>query len=92
MMARQLQGRVDSLSAELKESEAQVERLQSQLQSMRAEREELWRSIFIELMDDAPWAPVFNEQRFTMRAARLGGSLRIEHHEGTRVILEVQPL
>ena len=37
------------------------------------EREELWRSIFIKLMEDAPWAPVFNEQRFTMRADRLGG-------------------
>jgi ABC-type transport system substrate-binding protein len=41
--------------------------------AMKTEREELWRSIFIELMEDAPWAPVFNEQRFTMRAARLGG-------------------
>ena len=37
------------------------------------EREELWRSNFIKLMEDAPWAPVFNEQRFTMRADRLGG-------------------
>ena len=36
-------------------------------------REDLWRSIFVKLMEDAPWAPVFNEQRFTMRAARLGG-------------------
>jgi ligand-binding sensor domain-containing protein/signal transduction histidine kinase len=26
-----------------------------------------------------------------MRAVRLGGSLRIEHHQGSRVILEVQP-
>jgi len=41
--------------------------------AMKDEREDLWRSIFIQLMDDAPWAPVFNEQRFTMRAARLGG-------------------
>jgi ABC-type transport system substrate-binding protein len=41
--------------------------------SMKAKREELWRSIFIAIMDDAPWAPIFNEQRFTMRAARLGG-------------------
>ena len=24
-------------------------------------------------MEDAPWAPVFNEQRFTMKADRLGG-------------------
>jgi peptide/nickel transport system substrate-binding protein len=41
--------------------------------ALKAEREDLWRSIFIQLMDDAPWAPVFNEQRFTMRAERLGG-------------------
>ncbi len=37
------------------------------------EREELWRSIYIELMEDAPWVPIFNEQRFTMRTRRLGG-------------------
>lgn len=37
------------------------------------EREELWRAIFVKLMEDGPWAPVFNEQRFTMRADRLGG-------------------
>lgn len=37
------------------------------------ERLELWRSIFISVMDDAPWVPVFNELRFTMRASRLGG-------------------
>ena len=24
-------------------------------------------------MADAPWAPVFNEQRFTMKSDRLGG-------------------
>jgi oligopeptide transport system substrate-binding protein len=33
----------------------------------------LWRDIFIKIMDDAPWAPVFNELRFTMKADRLGG-------------------
>ncbi|MGH1483628.1 MAG: ABC transporter substrate-binding protein [Geminicoccales bacterium] len=37
------------------------------------ERLELWREIFISIMDDAPWAPVFNEQRFTMKADRLEG-------------------
>ncbi len=37
------------------------------------ERLELWREIFITVMDDAPWAPVFNEQRFTMKADRLVG-------------------
>jgi peptide/nickel transport system substrate-binding protein len=38
-----------------------------------AERIDLWRQIFIGVMEDAPWAPVFNEQRFTMKAPRLGG-------------------
>jgi len=38
-----------------------------------AARLEAWRSIFIDIMQDAPWAPVFNEQRFTMHSARLGG-------------------
>jgi ABC-type transport system substrate-binding protein len=37
------------------------------------ERLEMWREIFLAIMDDAPWAPVFNEQRFTMKADRLGG-------------------
>ncbi len=38
-----------------------------------AERIELWRSVFIDIMEEAPWAPVFNEQRFTMHSERLGG-------------------
>jgi oligopeptide transport system substrate-binding protein len=36
-------------------------------------RLDLWRSIFIAIMDDAPWAPIFNEQRFTMHSANIGG-------------------
>ena len=36
-------------------------------------RLKLWHDIFVELMADAPWAPVFNEQRFTMKSDRLGG-------------------
>src|SRR5262249_2030806 len=38
------------------------------------EREEAWRKIFIRIMADAPWAPVFHEQRFTMHTARVKGS------------------
>ena len=38
------------------------------------EREELWRGIFVDIMEDAPWVPVFNEQRFTMKSDRLGGA------------------
>ena len=39
-----------------------------------AEREDLWRGIFLDIMEDAPWVPVFNEQRFTMKSDRLGGA------------------
>ncbi len=30
-----------------------------------AEREALWRDIYLKIMEDAPWAPIFNEERFT---------------------------
>jgi len=36
-------------------------------------RLEEWEAIYIAIMDEAPWAPVFNEQRFTMLSTRLGG-------------------
>lgn len=39
----------------------------------KADREKLWGEIFTNLMKDAPWAPVFNEQRFTMHSPRMGG-------------------
>jgi len=37
------------------------------------ERYKLWGEIYSKVMEDAPWAPVFNEQRFTMRSPRMGG-------------------
>jgi ABC-type transport system substrate-binding protein len=39
----------------------------------KAEREKKWSEIFVKIMEDAPWAPIFNEQRFTMRSKRMGG-------------------
>jgi peptide/nickel transport system substrate-binding protein/oligopeptide transport system substrate-binding protein len=39
----------------------------------QAEREQMWRDIYLAVMEDAPWVPVFNEQRFTLRSERLGG-------------------
>ncbi|MBK1636489.1 ABC transporter substrate-binding protein [Rhodovulum adriaticum] len=41
--------------------------------AMAEEREAKWRDIYLAIMEDAPWVPVFNEQRFTMRSAKLGG-------------------
>mgnify|MGYP002336180015 CR=1 FL=1 len=38
-----------------------------------AERAQKWKTIFTDIMKDAPWVPVFNEQRFTMRSKRIGG-------------------
>jgi peptide/nickel transport system substrate-binding protein/oligopeptide transport system substrate-binding protein len=38
-----------------------------------ADRYKLWGEIYAKLMEDAPWAPVFNEQRFTMHSKRMGG-------------------
>ena len=32
-----------------------------------------WRKIFTDIMEEAPWAPVFNEQRFTMKSDRMVG-------------------
>jgi ABC-type transport system substrate-binding protein len=39
----------------------------------QAERINLWKGIFDDVLKDAPWAPVFNEKRFTYHSARLGG-------------------
>ena len=41
--------------------------------AMASEREALWREIYLSVMEDAPWVPVFNEQRFTMRSSAVGG-------------------
>ncbi|RVN84197.1 ABC transporter substrate-binding protein [Sinorhizobium meliloti] len=38
-----------------------------------AEREALWRDIYLKILEDAPWAPIFNEERFTIRSERIGG-------------------
>ena len=40
----------------------------------QAERAALWKKIFIDVMADAPWVPIFNEQRFTVRSSRMGGA------------------
>ena len=37
------------------------------------ERQKLWGSVFTRAMDEAPWVPIFNEKRITMKSSRLGG-------------------
>ncbi len=36
-------------------------------------RIKMWSEIYNKIMDDAPWVPVFNEVRFAMHSARIGG-------------------
>jgi ABC-type transport system substrate-binding protein len=55
---------LDALAAE---ADAMVDPAKAQ------DRLALWSRIFTSIMADAPWAPVFNEQRFTLRSDRLGG-------------------
>jgi ABC-type transport system substrate-binding protein len=38
-----------------------------------AERLQMWSDVYTKVMEDAVWAPVFNEERYTMRSARMGG-------------------
>jgi ABC-type transport system substrate-binding protein len=38
------------------------------------ERLAKWSDIYTRVMEDAPWAPVFNEERFTIKSPRLGGA------------------
>ncbi|MEO0852330.1 MAG: ABC transporter substrate-binding protein [Cyanobacteria bacterium J06648_11] len=37
------------------------------------ERNELYRSLFVQAMEEAPWVPIFNEQRVTVHSADLTG-------------------
>ena len=39
-----------------------------------AERLALWSEVYVGVMDAAPWVPVFNEERYTMKSERMGGA------------------
>ena len=41
------------------------------------EREAMWRQIYLDIMEDAPWAPVFHEQRFTLHSDAVAGADRL---------------
>ncbi|NAZ35668.1 ABC transporter substrate-binding protein [Rubellimicrobium sp. CFH 75288] len=55
--------------------DAMAERADSMSDPAQAEeRLALWTEIYARIMEDAPWAPVFHEERFTMRSPRMGGA------------------
>ncbi|MEX6507582.1 ABC transporter substrate-binding protein [Jiella sp. M17.18] len=37
-------------------------------------RDKMWSDIYDKVMEDAPWVPVFNEKRYTMKSKRMGGA------------------
>jgi len=41
--------------------------------AMVADRMALWSEVYMGVMEQAPWVPVFNEERYTMKSARMGG-------------------
>ena len=43
----------------------------------QGEREAMWRQIYLDVMEDAPWAPVFHEQRFTLHSDAVAGADRL---------------
>ena len=57
----------EELDAQAAEADAMVD------PAKKAEREKMWGEIYVKVMEDAPWVPVFNEQRFTMHSPRMGG-------------------
>ncbi len=34
----------------------------------------MWSKIYTDIMADAPWVPVFNENRYTMKSERMDGA------------------
>jgi ABC-type transport system substrate-binding protein len=37
-------------------------------------RMQMWSDVYMKVMEEAPWVPVFNEQRYTMKSERMGGA------------------
>ncbi len=57
-----------ALDAEAKAADAMTD------PSQQAARDAKWSDVFTKVMDDAPWVPIFNEQRYTMKSPRMGGA------------------
>jgi oligopeptide transport system substrate-binding protein len=57
-----------------KDLDARAAKADAMVKSDQAEaRIAAWQGIFDDVLKEAPWAPVFNEKRFTYHSARLGG-------------------
>ena len=53
--------------------DAEATKADSFLDPTSPERLAMWSDVYTKVMEDAPWVPVFNEQRYTMKSERMGG-------------------
>ena len=60
-----------TFAPDLEERAARADTLAREDQA--AERNEEWRQIFLEIMEDAPWIPVFHELQVSMHSTRVTG-------------------
>jgi ABC-type transport system substrate-binding protein len=61
-----------SCNQELDVQEAQADSISDPARA--EERLQMRSDIYMKVMEDSPWAPVFNEERFTMKSPRMGGA------------------
>tara|TARA_R110002051_G_scaffold129972_2_gene203732 strand:+ start:13138 stop:14754 length:1617 start_codon:yes stop_codon:yes gene_type:complete len=57
----------------VEEIDAEATTADSMLDPTAPERLAMWSDVYMKVMEEAPWVPVFNEQRYTMKSARMGG-------------------
>lgn len=61
-----------------KELDARAEKADAMVKGdQQAARIEEWKAIFDQVLAEAPWAPIFNEKRFTYHSERLGGEANL---------------
>lgn len=54
--------------------DAEATAADSMIDPAAPERMKMWSDVYMKVMEQAPWVPVFNEQRYTMKSARMGGA------------------
>ncbi|KEO54594.1 peptide ABC transporter substrate-binding protein [Thioclava indica] len=55
------------------EIDAEATKADSYTDPANPERLAMWSDVYEKVMEQAPWVPVFNEQRYTMKSERMGG-------------------
>ncbi|WP_417809430.1 ABC transporter substrate-binding protein [Thioclava sp.] len=55
------------------EIDAEATKADSYTDPADPERLQMWSDVYAKVMEQAPWVPVFNEQRYTMKSERMGG-------------------